>query len=44
MIDLKRGYETDRHESGGVTLETFASKVRHGTGVRFDPMMEERGG
>ena len=24
-------------------METFAAKVRYGTGPRFDPMMEERG-
>ena len=24
-------------------METFAAKVRYGTGMRFDPMMEERG-
>ena len=25
-------------------MDTFADKVRYGTGIRFDPMMEEKGG
>lgn len=25
-------------------METFASKVRFGSGPRFDPMLEEKGG
>ena len=25
-------------------METFSNKVRYGAGIRFDPMMEERGG
>ena len=44
--DLNRGAVGVRSTApiGRGEMESFASKVRHGSGIRFDPIMEEKGG